>query len=835
VERGAARLRADVRLNQDGRTDDWHLTGNVSDVVARLGQKRLTLPEPASLVAQLKRNQITTTLERVDLRSSFLTATGHGDIDRGIVLEATLDLAAFRDRFRDWIDLGKIELAGKGKVDGLYRRQGDRYQASANASFRELRLAGLPMVEKVARNELTIEGKIDGPSTVSGWPVSWSALSIHGSSGDSRLNVSAQAVAVAGAREIALTGRASIPFEMADRQHRIEADLATRSSRGEWTATMLDLALFRASKWGPGIGPEEVIRWNGKGHYDFGRDQLVVESIAHPSRPPAENETWITGQQSLQASGLKSPAGCHMEVSASGDLKSLGSWLAPDDLPWGGSYDALVRARRDRDRWDLGTRLELRDPERGAGDLSKMRLSGDVSLAVNAVYTTSSDLLDMSELTVKAPNLQLEGSGLVRHLTSRPDVDLKGSLNLDWESLQKMLAAKVEPNARISGRPRRWRLAGPIDGLPAFDHMGSLEGEIGVQIDGLDIFGMRLTDLPIVARSTGGRVVIDPVDGKLNGGQLHLEPELVRGKDRSTWLHLGADSRLDGAIVNDEVSHRVLSFAAPVLDGATRVEGRVSVTLADAYFPISTPTGAELRIEGDVLFDDVRFMPGSLAEQLLGVFQRERRPLAVLRDPINVKIAGRKVYQQGLAIPIANVASIGLDGSVDFDQNLDLVARFALIPPRSSVPILTPLMANARFDLPISGTLKNPKIDGDALRERWKAIGNGFLGNSMEAGVNGLQRLLGGLSVPGLRGLLPPGRRTPPPPIPRPANPDDDLAPLPGEGGTAGADHDVLKPSSNVPQRREPLTAVERKRIREQRRQDRLQKKADRRAMQGPG
>src|SRR4029077_11781704 len=126
--------------------------------------------------------------------------------------------------------------------------------------------------------------------------------------------------------------------------------------------------------------------------------------------------------------------------------------------------------------------------------------------------------------------------------------------------------------------------------------------------------------------------------------------------------------------------------------------------LADAFFPVLAAPNAQVRIEGDVLFDDVRFMPGPLADQLLSVFQRERRPLAVLRDPVNVRIADRKVYQQGLTIPVAKIASIGLDGSVDFDQILVLVARFSLHPPRSGVPILTPIMQTARFALPIRGT-----------------------------------------------------------------------------------------------------------------------------------
>ena len=129
-----------------------------------------------------------------------------------------------------------------------------------------------------------------------------------------------------------------------------------------------------------------------------------------------------------------------------------------------------------------------------------MGLSGNALVTVNAGYTPRSDLLEVTELTVKAPNIQVDGSGVVRDLTRGPQLDLKGSLDLDWKAVRTLLASKVEPNANIAGRPRAWRLAGTIDGLPAFDRMGSLEGEIGVQIDSLDVFGMRLSGVPLVLR-----------------------------------------------------------------------------------------------------------------------------------------------------------------------------------------------------------------------------------------------------------------------------------------------------------------------------------------------
>ena len=110
-----------------------------------------------------------------------------------------------------------------------------------------------------------------------------------------------------------------------------------------------------------------------------------------------------------------------------------------------------------------------------------------------------------------------------------------------------------------------------------------------------------------------------------------------------------------------------------------------------------------------MLFDDVRFMPGVLADQLLSVFRLEGRPLVELRDPVSVRIIGRKVHTRGLVVPVGKVASIAIDGSVDFDKNLDMVARFALTPPGSRMPVLSPLVENARFRLPIGEPWRSPR------------------------------------------------------------------------------------------------------------------------------
>ena len=454
----------------------------------------------------------------------------------------------------------------------------------------------------------------------------------------------------------------------------------------------------------------------------------------------------------------------------------------------------------DKDLW-TARRLEVSAPLRAIaanragkpGTPPDEWLDGDVSLVVDAQYAPPSDRLVIGGLTLATPYGRLGGSGTIDTVKTAPQVDLKGSLEPDWSQVQSMLVREVEPNARLVGGSHAWRLSGPIANRPGEDPMGGLRGELGVQLDSLDVFGMRLGATALVVRAEGGRLSVDPIDARLNEGRLHVEPQWVQDRDGSLRLKLGTATTLENAVVNDEVSHRVLSFAAPVLDGATRVEGRVSVKRVDAEFPLFAANGAHARVEGDVLFDEVRFMPGPLAEELMSLFPNavEDRPLLTLRDPISFRVAEGKVYQRGLSIPLAKVGAVALEGSVDFQKNLDLVARFTLNPPRADKPLLATILRTARLEVPIRGTLKDPEIDAKALQERLKSVGSDLLENSVGIGAEGLMRVLEGLS--------------------------------------ARRQARLANPEANRPDRPPPMTPDQRRELREGRRRERLEKKARRR------
>jgi translocation and assembly module TamB len=397
--------------------------------------------------------------------------------------------------------------------------------------------------------------------------------------------------------------------------------------------------------------------------------------------------------------------------------------------------------------------------------------------------TSSESGWNVNRLTLESSLVQIEGAGALRDPSGASQLDLKGTLNLDWDALTSILAKRVEPDARIAGRPLPWRVSASIAKRDLAAALDTMSGELGVQVDELDVFGMRLGRTALVARVENGKFRLDPIDSTLNQGKLHVEPELARDENGVRCLRLGKSSRLEGAVINDEVSHRILAYAAPVLDGATRVQGRVSTRLSEAIFPITAKSEEGVRVEGELIFDNVRFMPGELADQLLAVFDNKEHPLATLRDSVSFRIENRKVHQKGLLISVADLASIELDGSVDFDKNLDLTASLGMSRRAPIAGALPPLLQDARFDLPIRGTMQKPVFDTSDFKERLAKLGKTIVNDSVEAGLNGLDRVLRGKALKGLGDFFLPRLRE----MSRPPGADNDAPNSDGAKQTPGA------------------------------------------------
>ncbi len=364
--------------------------------------------------------------------------------------------------------------------------------------------------------------------------------------------------------------------------------------------------------------------------------------------------------------------------------------------------------------------------------------------------------IDLASLALDNSFLQVSASGRIDDPMGKRLADFSGTIAPNWDRLNEWLSQNVEPGARVKGREHPFRLRAAL-GETVRD---TLDGELGVALDGADIYGMKFGPTDLVVRARGGKLSVDPIETTVNDGRLHLEP-LIRNNDSEPLaILLDPGSTLTGAKVNDEVSRRVLSFAVPVLDNATSVRGQVSATIDKAVFPIGDlgeTANPGPTIEGAIVFQDVEFLPGPLLDGLFALTGKPDRPALKLNQPVALKIADRRVYQRGLAIPIGNLTRFELEGSVGFDRSLDLIAGMPILPTMlADRPLLGAIAADARIRVPIRGTLQKPEIDREAFK-----IGMNDLGRSLlERG--GLQGAVGLFE----RLIRPRDPDAPPPPTP---------------------------------------------------------------------
>jgi translocation and assembly module TamB len=254
---------------------------------------------------------------------------------------------------------------------------------------------------------------------------------------------------------------------------------------------------------------------------------------------------------------------------------------------------------------------------------------------------------------------------------------------------------------------------------------------------------MRLGRANLVARARGGKTSIDPVDSTINEGRLHVEPS-YRDGEGGPALVLGKGTRLTDARVNDEVSRRVLSFVAPILNNATRVNGLVSADIDEAVFPLRREGSAGATVKGSVVFQDVRFAPSGVFRDLLAQVGREDVSLIRIDKPVAMEIADRRVYQRGLVIPVGKLSQVEMDGWVGFDRDLNVTISLPVLPTAlADKPVIGGIAANSRIRIPIRGTMDKPEIDEEAFKVGMKELGKSVLEQGLGQGILDLFKRLG--------------------------------------------------------------------------------------------
>ncbi len=342
----ALRLREGLSLNQGSATlriqsrteagrPAWDVEARVADLVAARGDSTFTLRDPATLTARLVGDRNDLSLASFSLRTPFLTATGSGDLDRGIEATGTVDLGGLERQLRDVIDFRSLHLAGQGPLRVTYRRDGKGFEAAVKLDLKGLDVQGLGPLA-VRRDAAIVESVLRGAMAESGLPESLKSARLKFTSGGAVADFSADV------KESATDLAFSAHFPFAGSEGR-EGSADARIS-GRLDDRRLELAEVRLVVANDDDKVAPTIQFVAQGRYDRSADSLVLMPLGKVSGALG------LGPEGLTASGLANGR-WNAELALVGDLSAAmrawealdGRWRPMSDLT--GTWSARLAAK----------------------------------------------------------------------------------------------------------------------------------------------------------------------------------------------------------------------------------------------------------------------------------------------------------------------------------------------------------------------------------------------------------------------------------------------------------------------------------------------------------
>lgn len=752
LEHGSARVL--VQVKTEGDVQKATVEANVSDLVARDPSRTFTLSDPAAVSAHASRTGEKVSVETLSVKTAFLDVTGSGNLDKGVKLSGTVDLGKFQTQFRDLIDFGTVQLAGTGRMAGDYKRTGPTFVGRYAADLRGLKVVGLS-TEPFLRDAVRFDLSANGPAEASGVPKTWENVRLNLKS--SRDSVAVAATQRDGVVSMTVAGSVPVPPEVSSRDGQADVKLIGRwkPSQGQGKLEFDELRLLLRPTDPALVGGTFVFA--ARGWLDLDADDLVMNPLPLPA---GAVEAVAVAPEGLKVHGLRNTptGGKAAKIGLVGDLSALERvllvWMGRPPSGLGGAFAAQLGAGPgDAGKLNLSLTATVPAFTRAAADGKGLTQEGTVSLAYRGAYDPAADRLTIDALVAGTRYGRFEAAGKLDAPAGRRLADLQGTIAPNWETVSTIATQSVGSATRLQGKPRAFRVTGPLSGDSLAAMLKGLDAELGVELVSADAFGLRLGATAVVVKGKGGAFTVDPIDTTLNNGRVILKPGLTVDEVQGIAVQFAQGSAIEGAEINDEVSKEVLCYVAPVLDEATHVNGKVSMKIEQADIPITGPDTRKTNMTGELTFQDVVFAPGPFATQMLTLVGRPNEPGLRLQQPVQLSVLDGRVNQKGLEIPIRGDAKVALEGSVGFDETLNLVATVpitkGMLGSRSG---LDQLVGAGNVKVPIKGTVKRPQIDRRALQVALRDLTKNVLKKELSKEGSGLLDKLGPPPAAGAQG-----------------------------------------------------------------------------------
>ncbi len=343
----------------------------------------------------------------------------------------------------------------------------------------------------------------------------------------------------------------------------------------------------------------------------------------------------------------------------------------------------------------------------------------EIRFSGRASYNDLNRWLQIERATLTSGPIKSTASGRIARNAGQTDVQVNGRVDYNLEEVSRLLAARFGQGIWIRGNgsaPVSFR--GPLGSGKAVA-TGSLNWEQA------NLYGFQIGPGEVRAAFSQGVVDVQPLDLEVNEGRLRLRPQL-RIAPEPMLLTFDAGRAVEQVRITPAMCSSLLQYIAPLVAGVAQAEGRFSIEIDGANIPLANPAYSE--IAGRLVIHSIQISPGLLLHELsqvLGLIGRDLTARLSRESVIPFRMTQGRVWHEKMELVFADLA-VRTRGSVGLDQSLSLVLEVPIPSNWAGSGAASPALRGQTIQVPVAGTLRQPRIDRNALAQ----YGRQFLQNA---------------------------------------------------------------------------------------------------------
>ena len=736
---------ATVSLSTKYEGTNWFVTGDVQTdrIRGERDGQLIDWNDPLRMQARVRNGTNGLVIDRLVANCDFLQVSGTGTLDDA-QLRGRCDLDKLKRRLDEFIDTGSLQLAGTVDCQArLTRDDGGVFGANAIVTANNFALRTSPDAQPWTEPKLTAKliatGRTENQTLRE---VQTFDLNLA-SDGDLLTAKLRQPVSATNTETIVLpldtklTGKietwlprlrplAEVPFDGSSVSVDFTSTLDVSQNAIAFRTANLNASNVRVPVSADLIINEPTVTVNAVGTVD-----LTKQLASFPEFKVQTTSFAAVGTKTAISFGEQLQATSRCTVVA--DLQRVSAWRrdSQDSDPLTGrargdlvieTNGRQVKAQIDASLRDsnLLSMLEV-NPQRVAQNTTGQTrpIANPANLSCVLVYDQDRDSLKVQKARLDSDALTMQLGGTVTELTTNQRTDVTGNVAYEFEQLNSLLRASFGEHIRMKGKGTHpFAIRGPLSG-----DLTQLSGSGKVSWEAAYAYGLVCGPGTVDARIESGVVRTEPIEFTLNGGNARLLPTV--DLRNAPVLQLARGTEIRNVQLTKEVTAEWLKFVAPLLADSARIQGTFSTAIQAATIPLSDPMAGD--IPGVLQIQSAQAEAGPLVQQMLGIVNQvrqiagrsprnaDRLRVNVPEQNISFRMVQNRVHHKDFALDIDGVKVV-TSGSVGLDQSLQLVAQLTLPDKWIGSGAIADALRSRPLRIPISGTLKRPRLDPSAIR-----------------------------------------------------------------------------------------------------------------------